>query len=257
MKCREIMDCLESMSPKSYALDWDNVGLLVGREDKKVKKVMIALDATDHVVDLAIDEGADMLITHHPMIFSKIKRVTSDDIVGSKILKLAVSGISYYAMHTNFDIKGGMAVYAANLLGMKNTVVLEETLPGEGIGRVGYINGVNDCRDVISLVKEKFDLNNVFVYGDSYKKVKKIAICPGSGKSVISSAKKLGADCLITGDIGHHEGLDAIEMGLTVIDATHSGIEKIFVEYIYNYLDPLCHNVQLIKVNEGCPMKLF
>jgi putative NIF3 family GTP cyclohydrolase 1 type 2 len=94
MKCYEIMECLENLSPKAYALDWDNVGLLVGRKDKRVKKIMIALDATDHVVDLAVDEGMDMLITHHPMIFSKIKRVTDDDVVGRKILKLAGADIS-------------------------------------------------------------------------------------------------------------------------------------------------------------------
>jgi putative NIF3 family GTP cyclohydrolase 1 type 2 len=87
--------------------------------------------------------------------------------------------------------------------------------------------------------------------------VTKLAICPGSGKSVIQEAVAKGVDCLITGDIGHHEGLDAVEQGLTIIDATHAGIEKIFVEYIYNYLEPLCRNVQLVRVNEGIPMRVF
>lgn len=257
MRCYEIMECLENLSPKSYAMDWDNVGLLVGRKDKRVKKIMVALDATEHVVDLSVDEGADMLITHHPMIFSKIKRVTDDDVVGKKILKLTRADISYYAMHTNFDIKGGMSVYASNMLDLRERSILEETADGEGIGRVGILQDVTDCRDVIRLVKTKFDLEHVFVYGDSFQKVTKVAICPGSGKSVIAEAVKAGADCLITGDIGHHEGLDAIEQGLTVIDATHAGIEKIFVEYIYNYLEPLCRHVQIVKVNEGIPMRVF
>jgi dinuclear metal center YbgI/SA1388 family protein len=251
------MECLENLSPKAYALDWDNVGLLVGRKDKRVKKIMIALDATDHVVDLAVDEGMDMLITHHPMIFSKIKRVTDDDVVGRKILKLAGADISYFAMHTNFDIKGGMSVYASNILELRDRSILEETEDGEGIGRIGTLQNVRTCRDVIARVKEKFQLEHVFVYGDSFRKVTKLAICPGSGKSVIQEAVAKGVDCLITGDIGHHEGLDAVEQGLTIIDATHAGIEKIFVEYIYNYLEPLCRNVQLVRVNEGIPMRVF
>lgn len=257
MRCYEIMEFLETLSPKSYALDWDNVGLLVGRKDKEVKKIMIALDAASHVVDLAVDEGVDMLITHHPMIFSKIKRVTDDDVLGQKILKLSAADISYYAMHTNFDIKGGMSEYASDVLEMMDKCVLEETVEQEGIGRVGTIPAVTDCQGLIRLVKERFELEHVFVYGDSSRKVKKVAISPGSGKSVIPAAVKAGADCLVTGDIGHHEGLDAIEMGLTVIDATHAGIEKIFVEYIYNYLEPLCRDVSLIKVNEGIPMRVF
>lgn len=257
MRCYEIIDFLENLSPKHFAMDWDNVGLLVGRRDKRIKKIMIALDASSHVVDLAVDEGADMLITHHPMIFSKIKRVTDNDVLGKKILKLAGADVSYYAMHTNFDVKGGMSVYASNLLELTDRSILEETDEREGIGRIGTLQGVSDCRDVIRIVKEKFGLEHVFVYGDPYRRVKTVAISPGSGKSMIPQAVAKGVDCLITGDIGHHEGLDAIEQGLTVIDATHAGIEKIFVEYIYNYLEPLCRNVEIVKVNEGIPMRVF
>ncbi len=257
MLCSDIVEFLENLSPKQYALGFDNVGLLVGRMDKKIKKIMVALDATEHVVDLACDEKADMLITHHPMIFSNIKSVTASDVVGRKILKLAAADVSYYAMHTNFDIKGGMSSYAASLVGLVERSVLEITDGEEGIGRVGILRDVFDCRDVIEVVKESFNLEHVLVYGDPYRKAKKIAITPGSGRKMIDAAIAAGVDCVITGDIGHHEGLDAIENGITIIDATHSGIEKIFVEYIFNYLDPLCRGVDIVKVNERNPMQIM
>ena len=104
MLCRDVMNVIEKEYPLNYALSWDNVGLLVGRDDKEVKKIYIALDATDEVIDEAVKNGADMLITHHPMIFSPIKKIHNLDFVGGRILKLIQNDISYYAMHTNYDV---------------------------------------------------------------------------------------------------------------------------------------------------------
>ena len=109
MECQKIMACLERLSPRQYACDWDNVGLLVGRKDKEVNKIMIALDATHDVITKAVAEQVDMLITHHPMIFSSVKQINDDNFITEKVLMLAEHGICYYAMHTNFDIVGGMA----------------------------------------------------------------------------------------------------------------------------------------------------
>ncbi len=94
MKCSEIIRVLEELSPKQYACEWDNVGLLVGRRDKEVKNLMIALDATMEVVTQACEKGVDMLVTHHPMIFSSMKNVTGDSVLGEKVLLLAEHGIS-------------------------------------------------------------------------------------------------------------------------------------------------------------------
>ena len=111
--------------------------------------------------------------------------------------------------------------------------VLEETKDGEGIGEVGYLPGATTVTALVVLIKEKFDLKNVILYGNPNDTVEKIAICPGSGKSVINEAVQKKADCLITGDIGHHEGLDANEMGLTILDASHYGLEHIFMHIMY------------------------
>ena len=103
MKCSEIMDVCRKLAPEDCACDWDNPGLLAGRSDKEVKKIYIALDATDKVVEAAQALGADMLLTHHPLIFKAIKKVNDQNFITRRLVKLIQADISYYAMHTNFD----------------------------------------------------------------------------------------------------------------------------------------------------------
>ena len=239
MECKKVIEILEKQSPKSYACDWDNVGLLVGREDKEIQKIYIALDATDEAIEEAIANGADMLLTHHPMIFKGMKRVTQEDFIGRRIIRLIQNDISYYAMHTNFDVMG-MADLAADYLGISDTRVLEITSVSEtgeeGIGRYGSLKKEMTVRECCEEVKQAFSLENVKVFGNLERKVKTSAISPGSGRSVISNALQAGVDVLITGDIDHHEGIDAVAQKLTVIDAGHYGVEHIFIPYMEQYL---------------------
>lgn len=239
MECKKVIELLEKQSPKSYACDWDNVGLLVGREDKEIQKIYIALDATDEAIEEAIANGADMLLTHHPMIFTGMKRVTQEDFIGRRIIRLIQNDMVYYAMHTNFDVMG-MADLAADYLGISDTRVLEITSVSEtgeeGIGRYGSLKKEMTVRECCEEVKQAFSLENVKVFGDLERKVKTAAISPGSGKSVISNALQAGVDVLITGDIDHHEGIDAVAQNMTVIDAGHYGVEHIFIPYMEQYL---------------------
>lgn len=239
MECKKVIEILEKQSPKSYACDWDNIGLLVGREDKEIQKIYIALDATDEAIEEAIANGADMLLTHHPMIFKGMKRVTQEDFIGRRIIRLIQNDISYYAMHTNFDVMG-MADLAADYLGISDTRVLEITSVSEtgeeGIGRYGSLKKEMTVRECCEEVKQAFSLENVKVFGNLERKVKTAAISPGSGRSVISNALQAGVDVLITGDIDHHEGIDAVAQKLTVIDAGHYGVEHIFIPYMEQYL---------------------
>lgn len=239
MECKKVIELLEKQSPKSYACDWDNVGLLVGREDKEIQKIYIALDATDEAIEEAIANGADMLLTHHPMIFKGMKRVTQEDFIGRRIIRLIQNDMVYYAMHTNFDVMG-MADLAADYLGISDTRVLEITSVSEtgeeGIGRYGSLKKEMTVRECCEEVKQAFSLENVKVFGDLERKVKTAAISPGSGRSVISNALQAGVDVLITGDIDHHEGIDAVAQKLMVIDAGHYGVEHIFIPYMEQYL---------------------
>lgn len=236
MICREIIEVIERKYARSYAMSWDNVGLLCGRFDKEVKRIYVALDVTDEVVEQAIEAKADMIVTHHPLIMSGLNRITDDDFIGKRLIKLIQNDISYYAMHTNYDVRG-MAELASDKLGLSDVEILEITGEEEGIGRIANLSEEMTLRQCCELVKDAFSLENVKVFGDLDTKVSRMAICPGSGKSFIKTAVKKGADVYVTGDIGHHDGIDAVAQNLAVIDAGHYGIEHIFVKDMAEYLN--------------------
>ena len=240
MLCKEIIQVIEAAYPREAALDFDNVGLLAGRTEKEVKRVYIALDATDAVIDRAGEAGADMLITHHPLIFSPLKKVTDEDFVSRRVVKLIQNDISYYAMHTNYDVLG-MAELAEKILGIRNTEVLDITMEKdgkpEGIGRIGELEKPMTLEECCVYVKHKLNLGSLKVFGDMQAEVSRLAISPGSGKTAIAAAIAKGADVLVTGDIGHHDGLDAVEQGLSVIDAGHYGTEYIFIDDMRRFLE--------------------
>jgi dinuclear metal center YbgI/SA1388 family protein len=236
MKCQEIIERIEERYPRAYACDWDNVGLLAGDREKEVRAVYIALDATDAVIEAAIGVKADLLLTHHPMIFNSIRSVTTDDYTGERLIRLIRNDISYYAMHTNYDVMG-MAELSAKKLGLSDTFVLEEVYDGEGIGRVGSLARAMTLRECAELVKARFQLPNVKVFGDLNKIVRTAAISPGAGKSMVKPALISGADVLITGDIDHHTGIDMKDCGLAIIDAGHYGLEHIYIEDMQKFLE--------------------
>ena len=130
MQCKEIIQVIEATFPRTAALGFDNVGLLAGRSEKEVSRIYLALDATDVVIDRAIKEGADMLITHHPLLFSAVKKVTDEDFITRRIVKLIQNDISYYAMHTNYDVLG-MAELSGKIMDLQNGEVLDVTYTDE------------------------------------------------------------------------------------------------------------------------------
>ena len=244
MLCKEVIEIIEQKYAASYAMSWDNVGLLCGRTDKHVKKLYVALDITDDVVEEAIEKQADMIVSHHPLIMSGMTKITDENFLGKRLIKLIQNDISCYCMHTNYDVCG-MAELAGNKLNLKDAQVLEETAENEGIGRVANLCEKMTLRQCCELVKKVFALDNVKVFGDLEKTVTRMAICPGSGKSMIKTALKKGADVYVTGDIGHHDGIDAVAQNLSIIDAGHYGIEHIFIKDMAEYL---MKNVSQIEI---------
>ena len=240
MKAYELTSWLEKKYPSDAAEDWDNVGLLAGDDTNEISHVFLALDLTEETLAEAIEDGADMIITHHPMIFSGIKKINNHSFTGRKILTLIQKGIVYYAMHTNYDVLG-MAELSGQILGLTDTEVLDVTMntqtKEEGIGRVGSLPKEMTLEECCVYVKHKLKLGSVKVFGDMKQPVKRLAVSPGSGKSAIAPAVSKGADVLVTGDIGHHEGLDAAAQGVSVIDAGHYGTEYIFMEDMKRFLE--------------------
>jgi len=259
MKCKEITEKLEQLSPLSFASSWDNVGLLVGDKEKEIHRILVCVDVTDDVIDQAIHRGADMILSHHPLIFKGVKRITEDDYVGRRVLRLAQNKICYYASHTNFDVMG-MADAAADELSLSKCEVLqityEDEISKEGFGRIGMLERTMTLLECAEYVKQIFGIEAVNVFGNLDENVSKVAVSPGSGKSMIEDAVAADVDVLITGDIDHHDGLDATLRGLSIIDAGHFGLEKIFVPFMEQYLKREVQSVEVIRARQGCPFEV-
>lgn len=257
LACREIVNRLEEQYPSSCAEEWDNVGLLVGRMDQAVEKVYVALDLTEKVLGEALGWGADLILTHHPMIFGAVKKVNDQDFTGRKILRLAESRTAYYAMHTNFDVLA-MADINGELLELSDSCVLCETgadTQGNpiGIGRIGSLPRDMELEECARFVKERFGLPAVKVFGDLRRVVRKAAVSGGSGKSMVSSAVSKGAQVLITGDIDHHTGIDGVDQGLCIIDAGHYGTEYFFISYMEKWMGQAFPQLQIRSAGFGQP----
>ena len=243
MKCKEIIESLEQKYAPDFAESWDNVGLLVGDKEKEVHKIFLALDVTDESLEMAIKEQADMIITHHPLIFSAMKKVTTDNFIGRRIIKMIQHDISYYAMHTNFDILG-MADLSADFLNLKDREILEVTYSDanrtEGLGRVGNLAQKMSLEKCADFVKTQLKLPSVTVYGDLEKEV-----------------LKHQADVYVTGDADYHFAIDAVAQDVCIIDAGHYGTEYIFMDYMEKELQALEGELEIKKMQVIHPFKVL
>lgn len=244
MKCRELKTLLESNFPVKYALQGDNTGFLIGDLEAEVHHVYVAVDATEEVIQDAIDAGADFLLTHHPMIFRPMSKITSEDFQGRKVIKLIQNKIAYMVTHTNYD-SCRMAELAAKRMGLKDCQVLEEVADGKGIGCTGMLPEKMSLRACGQLVKQQFQIPSVRYFGSGEQMVERVSICPGSGRSTIGACHEQKAQVLITGDIDHHTGIDQADDQLPIIDAGHYGIEHIYIEDICEMLKKQCLDLQV------------
>ncbi len=256
MKLSKIINYLEEKFPIKLSEEWDNVGLLIGRRDKKISKVLLSLDITENVIDKAIEDKVDLIITHHPMIFKPMKAITADTVLGRKVLKLIENQIAVYTLHTNLDsgIGGLNDFLGEELLGLKKGKILDSLeYNGEeyGIGRVYKLLIPQNIFEFSSEIKEKLHLKDVVLtpYSDDMV-LKKIAIVTGSGSSYWRKAKKMGADILITGDIKYHEAVDAKEENFVLMDIGHFESEWIFVKLLTKLLENE-FSLDIIYFNDG------
>lgn len=244
MKCKEIIALLEQEFPVKYAVPGDKTGFQVGNREKEVHHIYIAVDATDENIEEAIQVGADMLLTHHPMLYSPLATVTADTFNGRRVIKMIENGLCYMATHTNYD-SCRMADLAAARLGMAECQVLEEVADGFGIGKIGKLPHEMTLKECALYVKEKFGIPSVRFFGDGEQLVSIAGICPGSGRSVIGACHGLGAQVLITGDIDHHTGIDQTDDFLPIIDAGHYGIEHIYIEDMCRFFSERCPEIKI------------
>ena len=228
---KEILGYLNELAPMERKMDFDNVGLLVGWPDNAVTKVVTALDITNQVIDEAVTAGAELIVSHHPLIFTPQKHVRADDLCGMKILSLAKNGISAICMHTNLDVsRGGVNDILAQKLGILQTSSLiadgfDATGEDYGLGRVGELPGESTLQSFLTEVKTALKANGLR-YSDAGKQVHRVAVCGGSGGSELMTALNAGCDTYVTADVKYNAFLDAAELGINLIDAGHFPTEN-------------------------------
>lgn len=229
MKIIDILNFFEEFAPVATAMDFDNCGLLVGDKNTEVHKVLVALDITADVIAEAENSGCDLIISHHPIIFSPLKKLSAS----SAVYQLAAKGISAVCMHTNLDLSQefGVNTCLAKAVGVNNPILSEN---GECMF-IGELETETNIDTFAAIVKKNLGCAGLrYTHGNG--KVKKVAVSSGSGGSNVYAAKAEGADVLLAGEIKHHEILDANSMGLAIIDAGHFKTEDIVIA-------PLCEKL--------------
>lgn len=230
---QDIFAFLAGKAPVEAKLDFDNVGLLVGRSDRPVSKILTALDITDEVIAEAADMGADVIVSHHPLFF-ELKTVSDATWTGSRALTLAERGIAAICMHTNLDAaRGGVNDALLAALGGAYTGELDEA---SLIGRVGELPEEMALDVFLKQVKTALRGNGLR-YHDGGRPVRKIAVCGGSGGGEIALAHAAGCDTYVTADIKYDQFLEAKHLGLNLIDADHFCTENVVVPVLKGWLE--------------------
>ncbi len=254
VKINEIINIMEGLAPLNLKESYDNVGFMVGDREKEVTKVLVALDCTIKVIEEAKELGAQLILTHHPLLFIKPKTITTDSLQGKKLMKLIENGIALYSSHTNWDtVKGGLNDEFVKILGFQESKIIEvaPSDPTAGVGRIVQLKEETTLEKIIKGIKDKFKIQNLRYSGELNKKVRTIALVNGSGEDYLQQAYDLGAELLITGDTTYHFVSDYEEMGLAVIDIGHFNSEWPLVislsEKIKKVLEP--RGVEIIMSN--------
>ena len=235
MKVKDIISVIEEFAPLSLQENWDNSGLCIGSPEDSVSSVLLGLDCTPELVDEAISCGADMIVTHHPLIFSGLKKISPEDKVGEAVIKAIKAGISIYAAHTSADkVIAGVSGAMAGRLGLKDVAILDEDGDGTGLGVVGNLPEAMAAEDVIKLVKDRFGLKAMRASRPVDGMIERIALCGGSGGSLIKAARRSGAQLYISGDISYHNFFT--EDGFMIMDIGHYESEIEIVDILFSLI---------------------
>ena len=227
MKNRDIFEAINAFAPFETCEKWDNSGLLSGSMDAPVTGVHCALDLSRRVLKEAVDAGASLIVTHHPILFSGRKNLREDDEEGAMLCELVRNHMSLIACHTNFDkAQGGVNDILAEKLGLTNVA------PVEG-DEEGYLRmGTMACETLADFAKQvRATLGDaVRVYGSPDAEIRKVAVCGGAGGEFAVLAKAAGADAYVTGEMRYHDSLDLAQAGFATLHCGHDATEKIAVE---------------------------
>lgn len=226
---KSIIAACNRFAPPELAVEGDNIGLIIGDIRKKVTGIVTALDVTGKAIDLAIKEKCGLIIVHHPPIYSPIKKIDPASAQGRLIYRLIKNDIAVFAMHTNLDsAPKGLNSEVSVMLGLKKI----RSVKHKGIAyRTGLLPKKMDAKKLSMHVKKRLKLKTVRYCGRGGE-IKKVAVCTGAGADFLYDAARRGAQALITGDIRHHNAVECVELGMTIIDAGHFGTERPMVDMV-------------------------
>jgi dinuclear metal center YbgI/SA1388 family protein len=260
MKIKEIANYLEEVAPLVYQEKYDNCGLIVGDINAVVNGALITLDCNEEIIDEAIETGCNLIIAHHPIIFTGIKKLNGNNYVERTVIKAIKNNIAIYAIHTNLDnVHNGVSAKIADKLGLKNCKILapkdDKRNISIGSGIVGELEESVDSEVFLESLKIIMKTDCIRYTSLVSSNIKKVAVCGGSGSFLLSNAKALDVDIYISADFKYHEFFDA-ENKLIIADIGHYESEQFTKDLIY---DMLTENftrfaVRLSKVNTN-PIK--
>lgn len=236
----DVFDAIRRISPEDLQEKWDNSGVQICTDrDAEVSTILTALEISDSVIDEAIREHADLIVTHHPLVFKKLSSVDSNDIAGNQIIRLIRAGISVYSSHTAFDSAAiGTNQYLAEQLGLSGIVPM---YPAErencGMGRIGSYEEPVPFSEFIRILDGACGKNDIRIAGKVPETVRSVSLCTGAGAEFMRDACEMGSDVYVTGDVKYHDARLADDMGFCVIDAGHYGTEVIFAENMCEQLE--------------------
>lgn len=239
-RVREIEEFLFTLAPEYMKEDWDNVGHLCGHAETEVTRVLVALDPFERVIEEARAMGAQLVVSHHPLIFGAAKSVTDADATGRALLAAIEGGVAVISMHTNLDsAPGGVNDCLADALGLENVTVLApagEDAQGRpyGLGRVGQV-ALQPLAQFLSTVRQMLGCAGLR-YADAGREVRRVAVGGGACGEFAAQALALGCDTFVTSDVKYNGFIDAREMGLNLIDAGHYQTEQVVLPYLARQL---------------------
>jgi dinuclear metal center YbgI/SA1388 family protein len=231
----EIEQFLFTAAPRHMKEDWDNVGHLCGHGDREVSRVLVALDPFDAVVEEAASVGAELIVSHHPVIFGSIQTVTDATETGRTLLHAIEQGIAIISMHTNLDsAPDGVNDCLASALGLEQIALLEAAGENYGLGRIGTVQE-QPLSAFLQTVKSALGCGGLR-YADAGLPVRRVAVGGGACAEFMTQAKALGCDTFVTADVKYNAFIDARDMGLNLIDAGHYQTEQVVLPYLERLL---------------------
>ena len=249
----EILAYLESLAPRFMKMDWDNVGLLCGSRSREVTKVLVALDPFEGVCKEAVDFGAELIVTHHPLIFKALNAITDETTIGRSIQLLCENRVSAINAHTNLDCApGGVNDRLASALGLSDITVIDPMGTDDegrewGLLRKGTVEE-QSLSAFLSTVKTALGCEGLR-YVDVGKPVSKVAVGGGACASEIMDAVKAGCDTFVTSDVKYNQFWDARDLGLNLIDAGHFHTENPVTAYLAEKIAAQFPEVE-VKISE-------